>query len=98
MYTSLNSGHKVFYANDVCVFIDIDQLKGKPMQKCSQKYTMWFKDLYVVLSIFTNGFDYSTLCITVIRYVQCSLHTVHVNYDNGTWHANLSSMLNTMLG
>ena len=25
-------GHKVFYANYVCVFMDIDQLKGKPMQ------------------------------------------------------------------
>ena len=25
-------GNKVFYANYVCVFIDIDQLKGKPMQ------------------------------------------------------------------
>ena len=25
-------GHNVFYANYVCVFIDIDQLKGKPMQ------------------------------------------------------------------
>ena len=26
-------GHKVFYANYVCVFMDIDQLKGKPMKK-----------------------------------------------------------------
>ena len=31
-------GHKVFYANYVCVFIDIDQLKG--MQNL-----VWFKDL-----------------------------------------------------
>ena len=31
-------GHKVFYANYVCVFIDIDQLKGKPMQNLVKIY------------------------------------------------------------
>ena len=39
-------GHKVLYNNYACVFIDIDQLKGKPMQNLVKIYTMWFKDLY----------------------------------------------------
>ena len=32
--------HKVFYANSVCVFLDIDHLKGKPMQHLVKIYNV----------------------------------------------------------
>ena len=36
-------GNKVFYANCVCVFIDIDQLKGKLMQNLVKNKIEWAK-------------------------------------------------------
>ena len=35
--------------------------------------------------------------IVVMMYVQCSLHTVHVHYNNGPRRANLSSRPRNML-
>ena len=42
MYTSLNYSIRSFMPN-ICVFIDIDQLKGKPMHNLVKIYIMWFK-------------------------------------------------------
>ena len=78
-------GHKVFYANYVCVFIDIDQLKGKPMHNLVIIY-------YAVqeLSIFANCYDYSTH----LGVFQASCHVrlnlaysaTETSYTVGTWH------------
>ena len=35
----IEMGHKFLYAKYVCVFIDIEQLKGKPMQNLVKIYT-----------------------------------------------------------
>ena len=38
-------GHNVFYAKHVCVFIDLDQLKGKPMQNLVKNILCSSRDL-----------------------------------------------------
>ena len=45
------------YAKHVCVFIDIDQLKGKPMQNLVENILGGSRDLN---EHFTNCYDYST--------------------------------------
>lgn len=56
-------GHKAFYANYAYVFIDIDQLEGKPMQIKEKIYYVVQK---IYKSIFTNCYD----CSTTLRVVQ----------------------------
>ena len=100
------------------MFIDKDQLKGKPMQNLVKNIVCGSRDLN---EHFTNCYDYdysahlrscnndasyislytalplALMCIIVMRYAQCSLHAVHVHYNNGPRHANLSSRLPAML-
>ena len=44
-------GHKAFYANYAYVFIDIDQLKGKPMQRTCNGFVLQMAHFYSIKSI-----------------------------------------------